>query len=90
MTLLRGDPDPESTSRPLFELDDYIMGSPAPRLVGRNSRRTIHPGLHGFQPQSLLPLPGHAEAGNVFSTHSNVFAIWITVGYFEVGTEVEQ
>ena len=24
------------------------------------------------------------KLGNVFSNHSNVFAVWITVGYFEV------
>ena len=67
-TLLR--PDPDNPDRPLFQVDNVSAATNIPVTdYNRNSY---------FRYQALQQL------GGVASTHSNVFAVWITVGYFAV------
>ncbi|MEI8375411.1 MAG: hypothetical protein WCJ35_21535 [Planctomycetota bacterium] len=68
-TLLRRDPD-DPSNRPLFQVDSVSTPTNNPPTdYNRNSY---------FRYQALQQL------GGVASYHSNVFAVWITVGYFEV------
>ena len=90
VTLLRGDPDAHhaATVRGGRRPDGIVIeqpeatpdATPRPRLpwpawtINRNPY---------FRYQAIQKL------GSVVSTHSNVFAIWITVGYFEVMPHVQ-
>ncbi len=67
-TLLRT--DPTSATRPLFQFDATIGGS-----IGDYNNPDRNP---FFRYQGLERL------GNLVTTRSNVYAVWITVGYFEV------
>ena len=95
VTLLRSDPD--GASRPLFEMDDYLFGG-TPNTLASNMSTTATPDKFGtdvatFAPNGLACMDFNRnpyfryqalqKLGNVFSNHSNVFAIWLTVGYFE-------
>ena len=67
-TLLRSDPD--SPAKPLFQYNSAAAaGGAVPDDTDRNPF---------FRYQGLQRL------GNLVTTRSNVYAIWITVGYFEV------
>jgi hypothetical protein len=69
-TLLR--PDPTSTGVPLFGLvPGHVTGGAIPDCLD-TSRNPF------FRYQTL------ARLGNLVTTRSNVYAVWITVGYFEV------
>jgi hypothetical protein len=66
---LRPDPDTAPGSyQPLFD-----QAATQPTDAYRNTARNAY-----FRYQALQKI------GNIFSTHSNVFAVWMTVGYFEV------
>ena len=67
-SLLR--PDPDNPNRPLFQANDAGAAS--------NSAATDYNRNPYFRYQPLQQL------GGVASCHSNVFAVWITVGYFSV------
>lgn len=72
-TLLR--PDPDDDTRPLFALDSTSFPvSPAP--VDSQPTNTDRNPYFRYQAMQKL--------GNNVGTHSNVFAVWTTVGYFEV------
>ncbi len=80
-TLLRRDPTTGST-RPLFQFDSHAVteSSITPRSGGTDiisdlNEPTWNP---AFAYQVLDRL------GNLVTTRSNVYAVWITVGYFEV------
>ena len=93
VTFLRADPDLYLTSggtsdtiRPLYGMDDYLV-------YGMNSVQT--PPTNTTPDQFPLAAMDYnrgpnfryqlmQKLGSAASTHSNVFAIWITVGYFEV------
>jgi hypothetical protein len=96
VTLLRSDPDVLNkgnfTVRPLFQFDDYLMNT-----ATSNNTSTATPDRFGadvYPPGGLACMDynrnpyfryqGIQKLGSVVSNHSNVFAIWITVGYFEV------
>ncbi len=68
-TLLRS--DPVNPGRPLFQFDDTI----APGGVAAYNNPDRNP---TFRYQSLDRL------GNLVTTRSNVYACWVTVGFFEV------
>ena len=68
-TLLRA--DPATASRPLFQFDSGSFSSYAADY--NDPERNPF-----FRYQSL------ARLGNLVTTRSNVYAVWITVGYFEV------
>jgi hypothetical protein len=68
-TLLR--PDPASASVPLLNLDPTHVAGTIPDCIDT----TRNP---AFRYQTLTRL------GNLVTTRSNVYAVWITVGYFEV------
>ncbi|MGA2066902.1 MAG: hypothetical protein ABSG86_18130 [Thermoguttaceae bacterium] len=81
-TLLRGSPDTtgkgrpcDSSQRPLFESDDTLIGSVS---GGQNQLCSDYNRNAFFRYQELQRL------ANCVTTRSNVFAVWITVGYFEV------
>ncbi len=71
ITFLRGDPDQQVAERPLFEMDDYLMGTaksdvggtPDKFGAGRCHVSAERSGVHGLQPQRQLPLSAHREAG---------------------------
>jgi hypothetical protein len=71
-TLLRS--DPANSNRPLFQWDSSITTNPSslPAAYDQPDRNPY------FRYQALTRL------GNLVTTRSNVYAIWITVGYFEV------
>jgi hypothetical protein len=71
-TLLR--PDLSNTNRPLFSFDGGIPGA----TVGSNRQYNNDQRNPYFRYQDLQRL------GNLVTTRSNVFAVWITVGYFQV------
>lgn len=79
-TLLRGDPD--STERPLYEMDDYLMGTTASNVGGTPDQFPL--ASMDFNRGARFRYQLMQKLGSTVSTHSNVFAIWITVGYFEV------
>jgi hypothetical protein len=68
-TLLRG--ETPGSARPLFELDDTLTSNNHPQYADYNRNAF-------FRYQELTRL------ANCVTTRSNVFAVWITVGYFEV------
>ncbi|MGO9113622.1 MAG: hypothetical protein ACLP9L_30690 [Thermoguttaceae bacterium] len=101
VTLFRGDPDvltaSGSTARPLFEMDDYLMGptsSPTnappapPNTAATPDKFTVSGGTYAacmdFNRNPYFRYQALQKLGSVVSNHSNVFAVWITVGYFEV------
>ena len=81
VTLLR--PDPDSANRPLFEIDDYLMGSNS-SATGSVTPDQFKYASMDFNRNSYFRYQALQKMGGAFSTHSNVFAIWITVGFFEV------
>jgi hypothetical protein len=92
VSLLRGDPD--SSSRPLFEIDDYLMGTGTSNLTAGATPDKFATDVQAYKPNGLACIDYNRnpyfryqaiqKLGSVFSNHSNVFAVWITVGYFEV------
>ncbi|MEN6451889.1 MAG: hypothetical protein ABFC96_15470, partial [Thermoguttaceae bacterium] len=68
-TLMRAD---SSGTRPLFEFDSSLPGG---ATIGDYNNPDRNP---YFRYQSLQRL------GNLVTTRSNVYAVWITVGYFQV------
>jgi len=68
-TFLRSDPDPARPNMPLFQPDYATEWQEPFRNVQRNPY---------FLNSDLQKM------GNIFTTHSNCFAVWITIGYFEV------
>ncbi len=90
VSFFRGDPD--TPTRPLFELDDALMKSQPNPLQPPNTavtpdQFTISGGNAACIDYNRNPYFRYQlmqKLGSVTSTHSNVFAIWITVGYFEV------
>ena len=70
-TLLRSDPAYPGV-RPLFQYDTIIPGTPGVANYNDPNRNPY------FRYQALTRL------GNLVTTRSNVYAFWITVGYFEV------
>ncbi len=61
--------DPGDATRPLFQVDNKISAATPATEYNRSSY---------FRYQAIQKL------GGVTTCHSNVFAVWITVGYFEV------
>jgi hypothetical protein len=84
VTLMRPDSDPNWSGRPLFQVDDVSMKSLPNSPTGGGPTPDTFPNAAMdynrspyFRYQELQKLAGTT------TTHSNVFAIWITVGYFE-------
>lgn len=88
-TLLR--PDPAAANKPLFQMAFNQAGN----LWNMNSSNSNQP---------VGPSPGHAldisrnpyfrfqplqKLGNILTTNSNCFAVWITIGYFELEDNVQ-
>jgi len=71
-TLLRSDPADSAT--PLFR---YNMKTPRPNDESTNP-------INDTVRNPYFRYEGLQRLGNLVTTHSNVFAVWITVGYFEV------
>jgi hypothetical protein len=74
-TLLRSEnPAAPPARQPLFDARNYSdVTTPAPDNLA------VHP-----RPNAYFRYQGLQRLGNLVSTHSNVFAVWVTVGYFEV------
>jgi hypothetical protein len=68
-TFLRSDPDVGPNRVPLFDQ----QATAAPKDTNHNTQRNSY-----FRYQVMQKL------GNTFSTTSNCFAVWMTIGYFEV------
>jgi hypothetical protein len=90
-TVLRADPDnnTNSTTRALFQFDQVSLSSNSSNttLVGANFQDgTIANTTNGVISTDVNPYfryQGIQRLGNLVTTRSNVFAVWITVGYFE-------
>ena len=85
VTLLR--PDPDANLRPLFGLDDSVMGPTSnPTLTpdAFTAAGGISFACMDYNRNPYFRYQVLQKLGSVASTHSNVFAIWITIGYFEV------
>ena len=92
VTLLRGDPD--IPVRPLFQVDDFLMGTANSPSSVPATPDNFGADVPLFQPSGLACMDFNRnpyfryqaieKLGSALSTHSNVFAIWITVGYFQV------
>ena len=63
VTLLRGDPDGDHPARCSKSTTTSCGHEQQCRRRPTATPDNFQHGLHGLQPQSLLPLPGHAEAG---------------------------
>ena len=72
--------DPVSANRPLWQLDDTNM-SPA---AGATTPDTFQYAATDYNRSPYFRYQGLQKLAGTTTTHSNVFAIWITVGYFEV------
>jgi hypothetical protein len=83
VTVLRGDPD-LSSHRPLLEVDDYLMGTTTNNMKPNASPDTFSLACMDYNRNPYFCYQAIQKVGNVFSNHSNVFAVWITEGYFEV------
>jgi hypothetical protein len=86
--MLRTDPDPPSSNaqplRPLWEVDDYFMSTTPTSAAQANETPDQFPNAcidYNRNPSFRYQLL--QKMGGAFTPHSNVFAIWITVGYFE-------
>ena len=66
-------PDPANSNRPLFQYDRTLPGVNPLTWQPNDADRNPY-----FRYQAL------ARLGNLVTTRSNVYAIWITVGYFQV------
>jgi hypothetical protein len=88
VTLLRADPDIVKngvTVRPLLESDDYLFGGTPNTLSSNAATPDQFPmACMDFNRNPHFRYQALQKLGGVFSNHSNVFAVWITVGYFEV------
>jgi hypothetical protein len=80
VTLMRADPD--VALRPLFELDDTLLGTGG-SAVNVTPDQFSMPCMD-YNRNPYFRYQALQKLGSVFSNHSNVFAVWITVGYFEV------
>jgi hypothetical protein len=83
-TLLR--PDPQDPTKPLFQVakDDsrwYDPLGPGSSPGPPNPNAGIYQDIHRNPYFRYLPLQ---KLGNLVTTQSNCFAVWITIGYFEV------
>lgn len=83
-TLLR--PDPTDNTKPLFQVrrDDprwYDPQGPGALPGPPLTTSGIHQDIHRNPYFRYLPLQ---KLGNLVTTQSNCFAVWITIGYFEV------
>jgi hypothetical protein len=75
-TLLRSlNPTATPSRQPLFT-QNPVMGQ---NVMSAPDSVSVHP-----RPNSYFRYQGLQRLGNLVSTHSNVFAVWVTVGYFEV------
>jgi hypothetical protein len=74
-TLLRG--SPENPQRPLFEADDPLMQA----AYGQNWQ--VQP-YSDYNRNAFFRYQELTRLANCVTTRSNVFAVWLTVGYFEV------
>ena len=89
VTLLRADPD--ATSRPLFEMDDYLMHDNQHVHMGLKATPDTFPlACMDFNRNPYFRYQLMQKLGSVVSNHSNVFAVWITEGYFEVTPVAER
>ena len=89
-TLMRE--DPTLSGRPLLQVDDVTMNTMTSNAGGTPDR--FGTDVAAYQPNGLASVDfnrspyfryqGLQKLAGVATTHSNVFAIWITVGYFEV------
>ena len=81
-TLLRS--DPVTPTRPLFQMDDTSMVPPAVTAAPGQTPNNFAYAPTDYNRSSYFRYQGLQRLGSVASCHSNVFAIWITVGYFQV------
>ncbi len=85
VTFLRGDPEQPEAERPLFEMDDYLLYSmnntAAPPTNTSPDKFPL--ACMDYNRSANFRYQLMQKLGSTASTHSNVFAIWITVGYFE-------
>jgi len=80
VTLMRADPD--VALRPLFELDDTLLGTGGSAVNVTPDQFSM--ACMDYNRNPYFRYQALQKLGSVFSNHSNVFAVWITVGYFEV------
>ncbi len=97
-TLMREDPSPDPSvqgpnlnipGRPLFQVDDLTMSTtasnppyPPPALPATPDQ--FQNAAMDYNRSPYFRYQGLQKLAGTTTTHSNVFAIWITVGYFEV------
>jgi hypothetical protein len=62
-------PDPTTSTKPLLQMTPNVQWSEEFRDIRRNP---------------YFRYQGYQKLGNILTTHSNCFAVWITMGYFEV------
>ncbi len=82
VTLLRS--DLKAPARPLLQVDDASMNQTAPPAGSTPNPSTFAYAPTDYNRSSYFRYQAIQRLGSATTCQSNVFAIWITVGYFEV------
>jgi hypothetical protein len=84
-TLLRADPAGAPTPTPWLQYGTTAYPTSTPLVSSLESMRVTNP-----QRNPYFAFQNYQRMSNLVTTRSNVFAVWVTVGYFEVEPVTQQ